>query len=132
MMSCCLYFDHYVDVTFLNTFGETNMDRKRCTYDVWRGLKAPIGQAPVSDVKVTSYVQRLRCAFISLKVPNIPKVYAHKHCRKKRCTYHFDTVCTPKLLDAIVDISCVMFNTLISNVKEMAGFMNHLVKSIWK
>ena len=35
------------------------------------GKRFNIGQAPVSDVKVTSYVQRLRSTFVSPKVSNV-------------------------------------------------------------
>ena len=55
----------------IETFVDTNVERKRCTYDVnLMCSKALIGQAPVSDVKVTSYVHHLRSSFLSRNVHN--------------------------------------------------------------
>ena len=52
----------------MGTFGDTNAER---TTSIWRVSKALIGQAVVRDVKVTSYVPRLRSTFVSPKVSNV-------------------------------------------------------------
>ena len=64
----------------LETFGDTDVERKRCTcmVSIWHGLKELIGQAPpVSGIKVMSYVSGLRSTFVLPKVSNdaYPKLY---------------------------------------------------------
>ena len=68
----------YVSYLTIENFGDTNVERKRGTYDVT--LLALIGACPISafeveHVKLTSYVQRLRSML--QKVPILSKAYSY-------------------------------------------------------
>ena len=49
---------HPLRFHILGTFGDTNVERKRCTHDIILTLfESSDWKVPVSNVKVTSYVQ---------------------------------------------------------------------------